>query len=290
MAISTGNFIVLGGEQTIGILSSESPFILDNIIETPLMAFALRKLSGIYTGPIIRIRRASDNAEADFNFDSNNEFSVGGSLSSNTTNGTDGQTFTFWGASVDTFVVKWYTQVGTNDIENTTTSQQWTFNSASAVFNGIESRTYGYTPNSTISGNSQYSNYFVSRKFNQVTYMAMVKTDNTDSLVVVEQNLVFQFKIDSTVNNTTILDVGNNPVVGYIELEDSGGECTLNANTVTPSWTETVSNFEAELILGRSTTLAMSDDFFEYMLFDSINSSDKDKIRPDESDYYGIAI
>ena len=54
---------------TIGILeSSRNPFVLDLISVPSQAAYSLRKLRFAYTGNAIRVRRSSDNAEADIGF------------------------------------------------------------------------------------------------------------------------------------------------------------------------------------------------------------------------------
>jgi hypothetical protein len=45
-----------------------SPYLLDNISSNPVSAYALRRLTVKYTGPLVRVRRSSDNAEEDIKF------------------------------------------------------------------------------------------------------------------------------------------------------------------------------------------------------------------------------
>ena len=45
-----------------------SPYLLDTISSNPVSAYALRRLTVKYTGPLVRVRRSSDNAEEDIKF------------------------------------------------------------------------------------------------------------------------------------------------------------------------------------------------------------------------------
>jgi hypothetical protein len=73
---------------------AEIPALLLDLYPNAALAYSLRKLRSAYTGPVVRVRRSSDNAEADFTA---SEVS-GGSLAS-------------WvGAGNDGFVRTWYDQ------------------------------------------------------------------------------------------------------------------------------------------------------------------------------------
>ena len=74
-------------------------------------AYSLRRLSSTYTGPAIRVRRASDNAEQDIEFDIEGNLNTG--ALAGFCSGTDG------------FVKVWYCQSGNgNDATQTTTGSQ----------------------------------------------------------------------------------------------------------------------------------------------------------------------
>jgi len=74
-------------------------------------AYSLRRLSSTYTGPAIRVRRASDNAEQDINFDIEGNLNTGALATF--CSGTDG------------FVKVWYDQSSNgNDATQTTTGNQ----------------------------------------------------------------------------------------------------------------------------------------------------------------------
>jgi hypothetical protein len=90
--------------------------------------YSVRLLRTAYTGDIMRVRRASDNVEADVGFDSNNEFG----LTSPISNTSDAQSYTDFadfvdhtGTPTDAFVRYWYDQsTNANDAGTATESNQ----------------------------------------------------------------------------------------------------------------------------------------------------------------------
>jgi hypothetical protein len=90
-------------------------------------AYSVRLLRTAYTGDIMRVRRDSDNVEADVGFDSNNELS----LTSPISNTSDAQSYTDFADFVDHtgtpangFVRTWYDQASSNDAEQSTEASQ----------------------------------------------------------------------------------------------------------------------------------------------------------------------
>ena len=90
-------------------------------------AYSVRLLRTAYTGAIMRVRRDSDNVEADVGFDSNNELS----LTSPISNTSDAQSYTDFADFVDHtgtpangFVRTWYDQASSNDAEQSSASSQ----------------------------------------------------------------------------------------------------------------------------------------------------------------------
>ena len=94
-------------------------------------AYSLRRLSSTYTGPAIRVRRASDNAEQDIGFDLEGNLNTGalGAFCS----GTDG------------FVKVWYCQSGNaNDATQTTTANQpKIYDSATGYLTALDTGYFG---------------------------------------------------------------------------------------------------------------------------------------------------
>lgn len=91
-------------------------------------AYSVRLLRTAYTGDCMRVRRASDNVEADVGFDSNNEFG----LTSPISNTSDAQSYTDFadfvdhtGTPTDAFCRWWYDQSGNaNDAGQSTPGSQ----------------------------------------------------------------------------------------------------------------------------------------------------------------------
>ena len=99
----------------------------------PTHAYSVRLLDssmGVssYTGPCMRVRRASDSVEADVGFNASNEFS----LTSPISNTSDGLSYTDFadfvdhtGTPTDGFVRLWYDQMNSKDFGQPTAGNQW---------------------------------------------------------------------------------------------------------------------------------------------------------------------
>ena len=90
-------------------------------------AYSVRLLRTAYTGDIMRVRRDSDNVEADVGFDGSNKLS----LTSPISNTSDAQSYTDFadfvdhtGTPTDAFVRYWYDQASTNDVGQPTAGSQ----------------------------------------------------------------------------------------------------------------------------------------------------------------------
>ncbi len=87
---------------------SKAPLLLDSY-SGAAAAYSLRQLSWAYGGPAVRVRRSSDNTEADFT----------------ATQVSDGSLATWVGASNNGFVRTWYDQSGNSrHVEQSTTANQ----------------------------------------------------------------------------------------------------------------------------------------------------------------------
>jgi hypothetical protein len=101
----------------------ELPGILDNIATDLAAAYSLRKLKGDYTGPLIRLRRASDNAERNF-YSQDNDIWI------------DQTAITNWAAGANLFVVLWYDQSGNefHALQNVQNKQPRFYNNPTTPF------------------------------------------------------------------------------------------------------------------------------------------------------------
>lgn len=101
-------------------------------------AYGLKKVLGAYTGPLLRVRRDSDNTEQDIGF----------VLSSGLLNTTELAIFV---GSASAYVTKWYDQTLTVDAIQTTTTQQPKIVNAGTYlgllqFDGIDDQLITHTP------------------------------------------------------------------------------------------------------------------------------------------------
>ena len=81
------------------IAQKHNPFLLDWISTPAAAAYSMRRLRSTYTGPLIRLRRSSDNAEQDF-------YSVSGGEA------LDVDAISTWLGGASGYVVTWYDQTG----------------------------------------------------------------------------------------------------------------------------------------------------------------------------------
>ena len=105
-------------EENVGDYFTQNTPLLDTY-SGAAAAYSLRKLSSSYSGNAIRVRRSSDNAEQDINFNVFGELDTVSLLA-------------FAGAG-DAFVKTWYDQASTNDATQTTTANQPKIVSSGAV-------------------------------------------------------------------------------------------------------------------------------------------------------------
>jgi len=112
------------------IIPADNRPILDQIGTTPSFAFSTRKLRAAYSGPALRLRRATDNSQVDVAFDTNGVVS-GNSIVTLVVAGSSGAvlgttaTLTAYKGTNPLYVTIWYDQ-GTNGFhgtQNTTTRQ-----------------------------------------------------------------------------------------------------------------------------------------------------------------------
>ena len=90
-------------------------YLLDETTQSPSFAYSLRKLKSSYLGFAVRVRRGSDNAEANVSFDDNDVVS-GNSIVTVTAIGTSSLTvgqvldYNTFGSATTLFVTTWYDQ------------------------------------------------------------------------------------------------------------------------------------------------------------------------------------
>lgn len=107
-------------------------------------AYSMRKLRTGYTGPLVRVRRSSDNTENDFY-----QGASAGDL--DTTSGGGGTSLASFCSATDGFVVTWYDQSGNvNNLTQSTASNQPKIVSSGTII------TDGSKPSMTFDGSNDY--------------------------------------------------------------------------------------------------------------------------------------
>ena len=105
-----------------------TPTAMDAYVTGMLHCYALKTMLSAYTGPLIRVRRSSDDVEANIS-------AVGGAL--------DTATLLTFAGSGDAFISKWYDQRGNFDADQSTSTNQPKIVSAgsylgAATFDGVD--------------------------------------------------------------------------------------------------------------------------------------------------------
>jgi hypothetical protein len=92
--------------------SSATLFLDETGLGSSVAAFSVRLLRAAYAGYFFRLRRSSDNAEADFGDDGTGEFTASSTAANGSNPLLDGQDVTTFFAAQDGFVVSWLDQSG----------------------------------------------------------------------------------------------------------------------------------------------------------------------------------
>jgi len=127
--------------------------------ETALYAFSVRLVVPTYTGPVIRIRRSSDNVESDFYSDISQNWLTTGAFNT-------GTSYDSWISTNTGYVTTWYEQSGTgNHATQTNTANQPTFNYdifniGVVSFSSSGSGTWLTIPNLTTLSNTFLCNFY----------------------------------------------------------------------------------------------------------------------------------
>jgi len=144
-------------------------------------AYSLRRLSANYAGPVVRVRRSSDNTEQDFT----------------ATQVTDGTLVAFCGAG-DGFVRTWYDQSGNGrNVEQTTTASQPQIVSNGALLTKNSKPTIDFDGTNDFLLNTTAINQ-------QITLFIVCSTDVTPATVA---DVAFDGNSNVTSRNTFFVDV-----------------------------------------------------------------------------------
>lgn len=271
---------------------------LSSIFSTaPTAAFSLRKLIQSYSGPVIRVRRDSDNAESDIGFNNLSELDIGALRS-------------FVGNTANGFVVTWYDQSSiASHATQTTTSLQPRIISAGVIdtsngkptilFSGAQ---WLITNTSQYVGATGYWSSSVVFATSQVASQAVVDADDGVSvrlaqfMRVATLNAVSGVAFNSIGNSITANSgstVANQLRVGSIvRAEQATAYAEGIAGTVTTSQTG-LRNITSPLYIGRRGNSAnfLSGNVSEVLIFPSVLSvNERQTIERNQGVYYNVVV
>lgn len=260
-------------------------FVLDFLTATPSAAYATRRLRIGYSGSLIRVRRASDNAESDIGYDINGNLDTTALLA-------------FVGSS-SAFVTTWYDQSGNarNLTQATAAAQPRIVNGGTIETRGSRATvrsltgTYMASPNFTVTGSSGW------------TYNLVAQQDATSGAAL------YNFSIGGSSTDGIYFDLSSQSWFG-----GAGGWVTLGAATTghrvatvtnsgvavtaylngTSQGTAGAGGDLTPLFIFRrnaTTTSDLSATLSELVLFPSLlSTTDRQTLERDQGAYYSITV
>lgn len=290
----------------VGIYSGKNNFIglLDELNTTPQLAFSVRRLTATSwtTGnPLVRVRRSSDNEEANFSYDNTNVLS-GNSISFSSSSGTtNGQSFTTWAGADTIYVTKWFNQIiGGNDAFNIIPSSQPILDSSFDLL-GNNVRNLYLTAN--ITGVTDYMNFAVDYANLSAIWLIPIGSSNPSDITNYITYYTLVNRVYNNFNGTNVFTTGVNSALNnaWIIMSTYRNTSVSSTNNIwnMNGYSYTVSNpntwASVGNILHTRGGLATSQEpnrnkFKEEIFFNSYNSSDYNTIRSNQSSFYGISI
>ncbi len=156
-----------------------------DMLPEAVMAFSVHKLSSTYGGPILRLRRDSDNAEQDF-------YAVGNSV--------DVQAIITWATGANVYVVTWYDQSGHgNHATQTTATYQPLLNLDNLSVDHDQVDDYLVTP---ASGQDEISWLYGSRHGCQISRMPIGMNPQIQRLYGLRTSIAFRKVINTEERDT----------------------------------------------------------------------------------------
>lgn len=270
-----------------------SALLLDTY--TAAFAYSMRLLTTTYSGPLIRVRRSSDNAEKDFYPDSNNELTGDSEDGASTT-------FSSWISGTDGFGVTWYDQIGSQDVDQSLTNRQpriavsgtiTTSGSKTALefeYSGALDATYFTT--ATITAMTQPFTFtaVVDWRGNTGNPGAVANYDNAQAYTPISSNSVGNL-LNSWGVNLSHADTWSYPTkaVHYSMANGSSSELTWNTQTITTGDAGTNNTGTSAFAIGtRSGGNRGVDGFIQELIgFDADMGDDWTAIRDDMNAHFG---
>jgi len=285
VTLSDGALKILNNEK--GRISLPKKLLLDNYSGSAA-AYSLRKLRYNYSGSAIRVRRASDNAEQDIGFVSNELDTT--SLAS-FCSGTNG------------FVTIWYDQSGNgkNATQTTTANQPKIYDSSTGVltenskpclqFDGVNdvltSGGFGTGPERSVfslfkgtGDGSGYENYYMFLEALPSTsgdFMQLYSPDYTASLI-------FNF-LTASLDVTSSTAIDTQQIVTSLKTSTTSNLYQNGSNTGSGSGSQSL---EGVLTLGGYTANFANAKFQELIVYNTDQTSNRDAIETNINSYYGV--
>lgn len=280
-------FNVASAQSLFGVVASDGKrLLLDGINQTPIGAYSLRKLTKNYSGSAVRVRRSSDNTEQDIGF-VNNEIDTA-SLK------------TFVGSG-DGFVVTLYNQVASNNLGQSTQSNQPYIVESGVVVreNGrvgiktsstrwLQSADYSaLNGTATASMNTAHRNLNYTSSYNIFAGFGLYQLDFQHSTV----NLQVQWDIGG-VNSTTASGTAQNATIFAIR-NAGANEAYINGGSAGTS-SATYANFTnayIKLYFGRRVDggNVSTNCIYEQIFWDvALSSTNRTTIRDNQRTYYSL--
>jgi len=240
-------------------------------------AYSLRRLSSTYTGPLIRVRRASDNAEQDISADIEGNLNTGALATF--CSGTDG------------FVKTWYCQSGNgNDATQTTTgSQPKIYDSSTGVVldedNNLPAALFAgdYLNSGTVSATGTATNFAVGNISGGSTTRALFFTPECFVFFTTNDWRIFS-------SSTQTVYAGNEQGLNlhYFGADSAGNFAAINGGALTTSANAADAN--TKIAIGTQSTNAAP--FYGYVqeciYYNSDESTSRTGIETDINDFYNI--
>ena len=246
---------------------------LDEVATTYKVAVGLRKLRSAYTGPAIRLRRATDNAESDFGF-------VGNDLNKDA--------ISAWLNGADGFCVKLYDQSGNNNfMDSRAVNQQPLYLASSSTMNNKP--VLKFTPSQTLKTAYNINNPYTA------TIAARYSGNSRGRLLQANNNWLVGWyngqkgsaHLDGWIANNVGGAAGLTPYVYTATGTGSASALYENSNNITQNPTGGLNPPSGININFPNET---SDcEVGEIMTFSSVlSSTDREKVEKNSGAYYGI--
>ena len=263
-----------------------TPYLLDSY-EGAAAAYSLRRLRSAYTGPAVRVRRASNNDELDIYFNRD------GSL--------DTATLETFCAGTDGFVKVWYDQgQEANDAEQTTTANQPQIVSSGSIIpeNGkpaieLDGLTEHFVLTGLTNAASNYGCFFVGINTSTGTFSNYL-FDTLDPVTG-------RFIIDARGSTTGVYYDGSFRGLGYTHTTQSvtsihmvapnSGASYLNGTSTNTGLPYTQKAIGGDVVLGArydGAAIHWKGKFQEFILYNSDQTSNRTGIETNINDFYNI--